>query len=621
MRINQGLAEGQVLQRIGRRGASARVTGECAESGPLTVTIQGARGAVKGWKARRAGAAKGGVFSAKIEGIPVGGPYKLVLRCGRKSVTVKTFFVGDVWLLAGQSNMEGVGDMTAPAKPHPLVRVLTMRREWRLAKDPLHVLGESPDSCHAGARQLTQEQGEAIRKNAKKGVGVGVFFAREMLERSGMPQGLIATAHGGTSMEQWNPALKEQGGDSLYGSMMLSWRATGQPVAGVLWYQGESDAGGPPVEVYTEKMRGLVAAVRRDLKQPALPWVIVQLATVFGSLEGGAGWNSIQEQQRLLALNMKQLETVAAVDLPLDDNIHIGAAGFPVLANRMARAADRLVYGNKGEAPMPRLKTIIAPDPKKSPGHIDVVFEHVPGGLRSAGEPRGFTLVDGDGKVVPSIFKTTLHGDTARLHMLKGLVLPWNTRLTYGHGRMPVCTITDGRGCSLPVFEPQAFMRPNAMAPFCTTWRVSPVVAEPAVSLAELACPDLDVTGSEIRSYGMDGFINEHGRWQKAKGHGYFAAKLTLAEAMKLEFLIGYDGPFRMWIDGAPFYTDIGGINPCLADEFSTTTTLPAGEHTLTVAMDLADGSSWGFFLRLCRQDLSAAEIRKGEFARPAYAL
>ncbi|CAM2767838.1 sialate O-acetylesterase [Rariglobus hedericola] len=621
MKILQGLSEGQVVQRIGRKGATVRLSGESAEVAPVLATIEGARGALKGWKARRVGTAGRGRFSAELAGVPAGGPYRLTLRCGAEQVRVKEFYAGDVWLMAGQSNMEGVGDMSAPVKPHPLIRVLTMRREWRLAKDPLHVLGESPDSCHAGARQLTREQAESIRTTTKRGVGVGVFFAREMLERSGVPQGLIATAHGGTTMEQWNPALKDRGGDSLYGSMMLSCRETGQPVAGVLWYQGESDAGGPPVAVYTEKMRALVAAVRRDLKQPALPWVIVQLATVFGSLEDGAGWNSIQEQQRLLALKVKQLETVAAVDLPLDDNIHIGAAGFPVLANRMARAADRLVYGNCAEVPMPRLKTIISPDPKKAPGQIDVVFEHVPGGLRAAGAARGFTLVDGDGKVLPSIFKTTLHGDTARLHMLKGLVLPWNTRLAYGHGRMPVCTITDGRGCALPVFAPQPFMKPNAMAPFFTTWRVSPVVTAPAVSLAELACPHLDGAGSEVRSYGMDGFINEHARWQKAEGHGYFAAKLTLAEAMKLEFLLGYDGPFRMWIDGKPFYTDIGGINPCLADEFSKTTTLPAGEHTLTVAMDLACGASWGFFLRLCRRDLSAAEVRKGQFARPAYSV
>lgn len=620
MKINEGLAEGQVLQRIGRSGAAAGLSGDCAETGPVSVTIGTARGALKGWKDRRAGAAAGGKFTVKLQGIPAGGPYRLSLRCGRATTGVKQFFVGDVWLMAGQSNMEGVGDMMDPAQPHPLIRAFSMRREWRLAKDPLHVLGESPDSCHAGARQLTVEQAEAIRKTAKKGVGVGVFFAREMLARSGVPQGLIATAHGGTSMAQWDPALKGQGGGSQYGSMLLSMRATGQPVAGVLWYQGESDTDGPPLEVYTDKMRELVAAVRRDLKQPGLPWLMVQIATVFGQW-GGPGWNRIQEQQRLLPGKIKNLEVVSAIDLPLDDNIHIGATGFPALAARLARAADRLVHGNRREAPMPRLKAIIPPHPKKSPGLIDVVFDHVPGGLRSTGAPRGFALVDGEGREVPAIFKTTLHGNTARLHYHPGVILPWNTRLVYGHGRMPVCTITDARGCSLPVFGGQPFLKPDAFMPFMTTWRVSPVVAAPPVPLADLACPDPEAHGAETRVYNADGFINEHARWQKAAGHGYFSAKLTLPEPMKLEFMLGYDGPFRMWLGGEPFYSDINGINPCLPDEFSKTVSLPAGTHALTVAMDLNQGASWGFFLRLCRRDLSAADIRKGAFARPVYSV
>jgi sialate O-acetylesterase len=620
--IHQGLAEGQVLQRIGQRGATARLNGTCVEAGPVFATIAGSRGALKGWKERRVGAATRGTFSAVLPGIPAGGPYNLVLRCGEEQVRVKAFFSGDVWLMAGQSNMEGNGNMTGAAEPHPLVRVFSMRREWRRAEDPMHILGESLDACHSGGQPVSPERGEELRRTAKKGVGVGIFFGREMLARSGVPQGFIATAHGGTSMSQWDPALVVKGreGDSLYGSMLLSVRATGQPVAGVLWYQGESDTDGPPIEVYTERMRRFVATVRRDLKQPALPWLMVQIGTVYGRW-GGPGWNQIQEQQRVLPAKIKHLEVVPAIDLPLDDNIHIAATGYPVLAERFARAADRLVYGNRREAPMPRLKKIISPDPKKSPGQIDVVFEHVPGGLRAAGAPRGFTLLDGQGQEQPVIFKTTLHGDTARLHFQPAIILPGDIRLAYGHGRMPVCTLTDGRGCALPAFGAQAFIKPSAFLPFVTTWRVTPPVAKPVEPLDSLACPDPEAHGAETRNYGLEGFVNEHPRWERHAGHGYFSAKLITTEPMELEFLLGYDGPFRLWLDGKPFYTDLTGINPCIADEFSKTAKLSAGEHTVTVAMDLNGGVAWGFFLRLRRTDLSAAEIRKGGFGRPAYSV
>lgn len=615
-----GLAEGQVLQRIGTRGASATLTGVCAESGPVFVTVGSGGSVLKGWRERRVGEAANGRFEAELAGVPAGGAYWMELRCGRAKARVKAFYVGDVWLLAGQSNMQGVGDMEGAAKPHALIRAFSMRREWRRAEDPLHVLGESPDRCHAGERQITVEQGEALRRTEKKGVGVGVFFAREMLERSGVPQGLIATAHGGTTMAQWDPALKNRGGESMYGSMLLSWRATGQPVAGVLWYQGESDADEASAEVYTERMRTLVAAVRRDLKQPTLPWLMVQLGVVMAGV-GGPRWNNIQEQQRLLPKKIKNLDVVTAVDLSLDDHIHIGAAAFPKLADRLARAADRLVYGNRREAPMPKLKAIIPPEGKKAPGVITVVYENVPGGLSAAGEPRGYALVSGEGKDLGLIYKVTLHGNAARLHFEPNLILPGDIRLAYGHGRMPVCTLTDGRGCALPVFEAQVFLKPTAFLPFVTTWRVTPPVASPVAALGELTCPDVEALGAVARTYGIDGFANEHPRWKGKAGHGYFAAKLTLAEAMKLDFMLGYDGSFRLWIDGEAFYTDLDGINPCVADEFSKTTTLAKGEHTITVAMDLNGGAAWGFFLRLRRANLTPKEIREGKFERPVYSV
>ncbi len=135
--------------------------------------------------------------------------------------------------------MEGVGNRDGAAEPHPLIRAFSLRREWQQAREPLHVLRDSPDSCHYGPAQFTPGESAHFRKTLLKGVGVGLFFARDMLKRTGVPQGLVCVAHGGTSMQQWSPSLKNQGGAALYGSMFLSLRATAQPVAGVLWYQGE----------------------------------------------------------------------------------------------------------------------------------------------------------------------------------------------------------------------------------------------------------------------------------------------------------------------------------------------------------------------------------------------
>jgi len=140
---------------------------------------------------------------------------------------------------------------------------------------------ESPDICHNGGAQCSREDGERLRRIATKGTGVGIFFAREMMVKTGVPQGLICTAQGGTSMPQWSPAGKAEGPASLYASMLASVAATGQPVAGVLWYQGESDASAAEASPYTARMEELVRSTRRDLRQPRVPWVVVQLARTF----------------------------------------------------------------------------------------------------------------------------------------------------------------------------------------------------------------------------------------------------------------------------------------------------------------------------------------------------
>ena len=622
MKILSGISEGQVLQRVANRGAKVRIEGECpGAEGPILVMISGRGGPLKCWNGRRAGRASGGTFASELANIPAGGPYRLELRCGKRRARIAAFFVGDVWLLAGQSNMEGVGNMSGASKPHPLIRAFSLRREWRVAADPLHVLNESPDHCHNGGIQQSPEEGERYRANAAKGAGVGLPFAREMLKRSGVPQALICTAHGGTSMEQWDPALKGQGGDSLYSSMLFSVRATGHPLAGVLWYQGESDTSPRQAAEYTRRMQALVSAVRRDLLQPALPWLVVQIGRVIGPREEFASWNSIQEQQRLLPEKIKNLETVAAVDLALDDNIHISSKSFPLLAARLARAADHLTSRNKREMPPPRLRAVIPGGSSKGkdvePGlGIDVVFDHVGTGLQSGGEPRGFTILDSRGYVWPQIFKVTLHHNIVRLFL--GAKLPPGARLSYGSGVDPGCNITDSRGHALPVFGPVECRRPGALLPFVTTWQRTGVMAAP-VPLRALPCPAQNAFTATVKKFGDDGFVEDHADWLNRSGHVYFWSRLELPEPMKLEFLMGYDGPFRLWLDGKPFFDALRGTNPCLPDESSKTAALKAGSHWITVAMDTNGGRAWGFFLRLLRLDIPADAVRAGTYSQPSY--
>jgi len=380
--------------------------------------------------------------------------------------------------------------------------------------------------------------------------------------------------------------------------MLASVRATGQPVAGVLWYQGESDTADDAVPLYTGRMKDLVAASRRDLRQPGLPWVIVQLGRLI-AVSNGRGWNSIQEQQRLLPGIIRNLDVVPAVDLVLDDAIHIGAKSFPLLAERLARCADRLVYGNKRELPSLQLGEIRRPlsteDRPAAKFALEVKVEHVEGELEAPGEPNGFEILDPEGKPIPMIFKTELVGDTVRLHLTQ--VPPPGSRLGYGVGINPVCNLTDSRRMALPVFEARSLEEPGELQPFLTKWQVSEL--QPSKGLIRNApFPQAKWFQSPAKTYAESGFIDEHANWSGLSGTIYFRTTISIKTREQVKVLMGYDGPFRLWLDGRPFFCNSYGTNPCLPDESAKPATLRAGKHEFVVAMDPNYGRAWGFFLR-----------------------
>jgi sialate O-acetylesterase len=102
------------------------------------------------------------LVDAKLVGVPVGGPYTIScqLEVGRAFVTttVGPVFVGDLWVLAGQSNMQGVGDLIDVTPPHPQVMMLGMDGKWAQAEEPLHWLVDSPDPVHSGDPKTRAER-------------------------------------------------------------------------------------------------------------------------------------------------------------------------------------------------------------------------------------------------------------------------------------------------------------------------------------------------------------------------------------------------------------------------------------------------------------------------------
>lgn len=599
MKMTSGLWDRMVVQRQRGGACDVPLVGACAASGALRVTVRAGGKILRGWRDVRIGEARQGKFRGRLRGLKTGGPYAVDLRIEAKAgedetLRIRDVLVGDVWVLAGQSNMQGAGERELAAPPHRFVRAFTMDDRWDVAQDPIHNLWAAVDPVH-GAPPDGEDTGVG-------GVGPGVHFAQELHRRTGVPQGVIACAHGGTTMTQWSPALKAQGGRSLYGAMLRRVVRNGGRVAGVFWYQGESDGGAADAPHYTARMEALVRAMRRDFRNGSLPVVAVQLAWFGGvGAGGGPGWNSIQDQQRRLPERIRHMAVIPTIDLPLVDHIHLDAKGQAVLGWRAADAMSFLCGGPKaGAAPIALKSVRLVPYDAKLHVNIVVEFENVVGGLQSAVRPFGFTVCE-NGKPVHGIFGTVLEGSTATLRTTLFPAFLLERQLHYGFGMNPACNITDGAGRSLPVFGPVGMGGSGRITPFVRTLRVSRTFPG-AGDLAGLEYPqDLGGLGLAPCLFEYE-FAQVFERFQKGQDEVvYFACRIACAEPMKLALLLGYDGPVKAWIDGRPALHDPNGRCPAAPDAKRIVFAAGRGEHEILVALGSNRAQAWGIFMRFAR--------------------
>jgi Carbohydrate esterase, sialic acid-specific acetylesterase len=109
------------------------------------------------------------------------------------ATAVNDLLVGDLWVLAGQSNMEGVGDLVDTEMPNELVHNFDMADNWMVAEDPLHSLPGAADRVHwrrNANREPERLEGQALRdfiRARKKGAGLGLPFAVGMIRRTSVP--------------------------------------------------------------------------------------------------------------------------------------------------------------------------------------------------------------------------------------------------------------------------------------------------------------------------------------------------------------------------------------------------------------------------------------------------
>ena len=184
--LNPLFADHMVLQR----GMPDPVWGWSTPGSVVTVSIDGV--------SAKARTDSSGEWVAKLPSLSAGGPYTLTVT-GLQTVTLQDIMVGDVWICAGQSNMEfGIGnalnaDAETAAANYPNIRLFTVPRATAIT--PLATAAGQWQVCTpASVRQEGTWNGFSA---------VGYYFGRDIFQTINVPIGLIQSTWGGTAAEAW----------------------------------------------------------------------------------------------------------------------------------------------------------------------------------------------------------------------------------------------------------------------------------------------------------------------------------------------------------------------------------------------------------------------------------
>lgn len=311
-----------------------------------------------------------GTFSATIHA-PTGGHYTLLCSlCNQvfaddltsatdwpdaghgaiPSTAIYHIGVGEIFLIAGQSNASGVGKTPGFDPPHPLVHLCRNSLTWTTAAHPTN---DATDTSHP--------------ENADfylPGTSPYLRFGTTMCRALGCPIGLIAVSKGDTYLGQWLPESDETQAQyplsdcystgSLWHVVEMAVAAVGGRIAGVAWYQGENDADDDAMcTAYAERFARFVGHVRTLCRDSALPFFTVQINKATDGRTTDVHCGMMREAQRQAAHRIPRVFVVPAHDLPMSDAVHNNTAANGVIGERLAWSALENVYGKPyfGKAP------------------------------------------------------------------------------------------------------------------------------------------------------------------------------------------------------------------------------------------------------------------------------
>ena len=172
----------------------------------------------------------------------------------------------------------------------------------------------------------------------------------------------------------------------------------GLAVRGVLWYQGETNAG--RAAAYADGFKRLIQDWRGQFGDPDMPFLFVQLAAYMplaNNRPGAGAWAELRASQAA-ALALPHTGMATAIDV--GDAVDIHPRDKRTLGDRLAALALNELGLRAAPATGPRLASHQARG-----GEFELRFDTTVGGLRTAraGEPvRGFYVAGADRRWVPA---------------------------------------------------------------------------------------------------------------------------------------------------------------------------------------------------------------------------
>ncbi len=367
-----------------------------------------------------------GQWSVTLDPLQASKGETLTVSTPDKTLTFTDVAVGEVWLASGQSNME-----------FQLRRSTDFATDTVGATDPELRLFNVRPRAHTDIMPWNDAQKDSVDRllyfrptrwakadpaQASEFSAVAWNFGRMLRDSLQVPVGIICNAVGGSGTESW---IDPETLDRNVSDIFLNWRTNdylqpwvkGQitkncgegahrhpyepsylfsagirpleafPIAGAIWYQGESNAHN--IELHERLFPLLVQSWRENWSDPELPFLTVQLS----SLERPT-WPHFRDSQRRLAEEIPGVEMAVSSDHGAHGDVH-PRTKRPV-GRRLGLLALNRVYGHDGlvcEGPKPVSATLA------EPGKIVLSMEN---GAGMPAEISTFEVADYEGHYIPA---------------------------------------------------------------------------------------------------------------------------------------------------------------------------------------------------------------------------